>query len=192
MLPSSRYLIFLISFFVFIAVAPAFQMQPVGTEYDRKLAKLDESKAEKLLVTIVDRGSKIFVDPVHEEITHRICGCNDNWEDKATCAKKVFSSKALIDGTRWNDNPPFRVEEGFQLPNGKTIKSTCVNETIKLPRKSDCWKAIFEASSEKAGKKFFPAETECFLIEAILAICSSFTLWHQEWEIEQKIQNYRF
>lgn len=150
-----KFLICLISFFAFTLPAPAFQMQPVGTEYDRKLAQLDGSKAERRLAKIVDRGVKIFLEPVHEEITQRIYGCNENWEDKPNCAKQNFAPKAVIDGARWNDNPPFMVKPDFLLPNGEPIKSTCVNETIKLPRKSDCWLDVFRASSGMAQRRFF-------------------------------------
>ncbi len=151
----SRLLICLISFFVFTSWAPAFQMQPIGTEYDRRLAQLDESKTEQHLAKIVDRGVKIFLEPVHEEITQRIYGCNDDSEDTPTCAKQNFAPKPVIDGTRWNDNPPFMVKSGFLLPNGEPIKSKCVNETIKLPRKSDCWLNVFNTSSETAQRRFF-------------------------------------
>jgi len=140
---------------VFTLPARAFQIQPVGTEYDRKLAQLDESKAERLLAKIVDRGAAKFLEPVHEEITQRIYGCNDNWEDKPNCARQYFAPKPVIDGTRWNDNPPFMMKHDFLLPNGKAIRSTCANETIKLPRKSDCWLDIFKASSEMARTRFF-------------------------------------
>jgi hypothetical protein len=147
---------------VFISPASAFQTQPVGTEYDRKLAQLDQSGAERLLAKIVDRGVKIFLEPVHEEITQRIYGCEDNWkdkpdrwEDKPNCAKQNFAPKPVIDGTRWNDNPPFMVKHDFLLPNGKAVRSTCANETIKLPRKSDCWVEIFKTSSGMARTRFF-------------------------------------
>ena len=145
----------IISLLFLISSASAFQIQPVGTEYDQKLAQLDESKAERLLAKIADRGAAIFLEPVHEEITQRIYGCNDNWGDKASCAKKQFAPKAVIDGARWNDNPPFMVKEKFILPNGKEIKSTCANETIKLPRKLDCWVDVFKASSEMVPKRYF-------------------------------------
>ena len=62
-----RSLIFSLLFL--ISSASAFQIQPVGTEYDQKLAQLDESKAERLLAKIADRGAAIFLEPVHEEIT---------------------------------------------------------------------------------------------------------------------------
>jgi hypothetical protein len=130
-------------------------MQPVGTEYDRKLAQLDQSGAERLLARIVDRGVGKFLEPVHEEITQRIYGCNDNWEDEPNCAKQNFAPKPVIDGTRWNDNPPFMVKSDFLLPNGKAIRTKCVNETIKLPRKSDCWWDVFKTSSEMAQRRFF-------------------------------------
>ncbi len=155
MLNVSKFLICLISFFVFTSPAPAFQMQPVGTKYDRDLAQLDESKTERLLAKIVDRGVPKFLEPVHEEITQRIYGCNDNGEDKPSCAKQNFAPKPVIDGTRWNDNPPFMVKSGFLLPNGEPIRSGCVNETIKLPRKSDCWRSVFNTSSEMAQRRFF-------------------------------------
>lgn len=151
----SKLLVCLISFFVFAFPASAFQMQPVGTEYDRKLAQLDETKVERLLVKIVDRGAGKFLEPVHEEITQRIYECNDNWGDKTNCAKQQFAPKAVIDGARWNDNPPFMVKENFLLPNGEKIRSTCINETIKLPRKSDCWEDIFKSSSQMASKRYF-------------------------------------
>jgi hypothetical protein len=149
------HLVFLISFFGLTSSAPAFQMQPVGTEYDRALAQLDESKAERLLTKLADKGVEMFLEPVHEEITQRIYGCNEAWGDKTICAKKQFAPKAVIDGARWNDNPPFMVKEKFILPNGKEIKSACVNETIKLPRKSDCWVDIFKASAETVPNKYF-------------------------------------
>jgi hypothetical protein len=149
------HLVCLISFFVITSAVPAFQMQPIGTEYDRELAQLDESKAERLLIKLADKGVEMFLEPVHEEITQRIYGCNDIWGDKTSCAKKQFALKAVIDGARWNDNPPFMVKEKFILPDGKEIKSTCVNETIKLPRKSDCWGDVFRASNETVPRKYF-------------------------------------
>ncbi|MCX5849128.1 MAG: hypothetical protein NTW65_06735 [Deltaproteobacteria bacterium] len=162
MILPSKFLICLISFLVFTSSALAFQTQPVGTEYDRYLAEMSTSKVERKLATIVERGVKIFVEPIHEEITQRIYRCEDNlkdkpyeWKDKPNCAKQNFAPKAVIDGTRWNDNPPFSVEPEFILPNGEKIESDCVKETIKLPRKFTCWKKVFETSSEKARIKFF-------------------------------------
>ena len=159
----TKLLIPLIFFSALASPASAFEMQPVGTEYDRKLAQLDESGAERLLAKIVDRGVPIFLAPVHEEITQRIYGCNDDWGDKPNCAKQNFAPKAVIDGARWNDNPPFMVKDGFLLPNGKTVSSRCVNETIKLPRKSDCWLEVFRSSSEKAQTRFFTSRTGVIL-----------------------------
>lgn len=145
----------LISFFVFTSPAPAFQMQPVGTKYDRKLAQLDEDGAERVLAELADKGVAKFLEPVHEEITQRIYGCSDHWNDKATCAKQKFAPKAVIDGARWNDNPPFMMNDKFILPNGELIRTRCVDETIKLPRKSDCWVEVFRTSSEMSGRRFF-------------------------------------
>lgn len=166
----SKFLFCLITVLVFTSPASAFQTQPVGTEYDRKLAQLDQSGAERLLAKIADRGVKIFIEPVHEEITQRIYGCEDNlkdkpdkWEDKPNCAKQYFAPNPVIDGTRWNDNPPFMVKPDFLLPNGKAIRSTCANETIKLPRKSDCWVEIFKSSSGMAQRKFFTNRTGVLL-----------------------------
>lgn len=151
----SKLLVCMISFFVFVLPAPAFQMQPVGTKYDRKLARLDESAAEQLLEKIVDKGAPRFVEPVHEEITQRVYECNGGWNDKPSCANKKIAPAAVIDGARWNDNPPFMVKENFLLPNGEKISSACVNETIKLPRKSDCWANVFNTSDQMAFKRYF-------------------------------------
>jgi len=157
---NSVVLIFLL---VFTSSASAFQMQPIGTEYDRQLAQLDESKAERLLAKIADRGAKIFLEPVHEEITQRVYGCKDDWGDESSCAKQRFAPDAVVDGVRWNDNPPFMVKEKFILPDGKEIKSTCVNETIKLPRKSDCWVDIFRTSGEAVHKRYFTSRNGVML-----------------------------
>lgn len=148
-------LICLIFFLVITSAAPAFQMQPVGTDYDRRLAQLDEDSAERLLAELADKGVAKFLEPVHEEITQRIYGCSDNWKDKATCAKQKFAPKAVVDGARWNDNPPFMVRDRFLLANGESIKERCVNETIKLPRKSDCWVKVFRTSSGMTDRRFF-------------------------------------
>jgi len=162
MLQLSMFLICFVSFLVFTSPASAFQTQPIGTEYDRKLAQLDQSGVERRLARMVDKGAPIFVEPVHEEITQRVYGCEDNlkdkpdeWQDKPNCAKQNFAPKAVIDGTRWNDNPPFMVKPDFLLPNGKAIGSSCANETIKLPRKSDCWYDVFKTSSKMAQRRFF-------------------------------------
>lgn len=163
MRPGTKLLVYLIVFLVFTLPAPAFQMQPVGTEYDRKLAQLDESKTERLLSKLADDGVEKFLEPVHEEITQRIYGCSEDWGDKPTCAKKQFAPKAAIDGARWNDNPPFMVKERFILPNGKEIRSTCVNETIKLPRKSDCWLDVFRGSNEMVPRKYFTSRNGVML-----------------------------
>ena len=163
MLHPTNFLICLISFLVLTSPAPGFEIQPVGTEYDRKIAQVDESRAEQLLVTIVDKGAPNFLAPVHEEITQRIYGCNENWEDKPKCAKRNFAPKPVIDGARWNDNPPFMVKDGFLLPNGEKIGSRCVEETIKLPRKSDCWLEVYRTSSEMATRRFFTNRTGVML-----------------------------
>jgi hypothetical protein len=99
----SGHLVCFISFLVFTCPLLAFQMQPVGTEYDRQLARLDESEAERILTKIADRGARKFLEPVHEEITQRIYGCNEDWGDKPRCAKEQFAPNAVIDGARWND-----------------------------------------------------------------------------------------
>jgi hypothetical protein len=148
MLLLSRLLLCLLSFFVLTLPSSAFQMQPVGTEYDRKLAKLDESKAERLLEKIVDRGAPKFFEPVHEEITQRIYECNENWGDKPSCAKQKLAPQAVIDGARWNDNPPFMVNNDFTLPNGKRIESKpsqknrssiIAQPSCTIPRKLSAW-----------------------------------------------------
>lgn len=163
MLPRSTFLIGFISFLVFPWPAPAFEMQPVGTEYDRQMARLDESRIEQFFTTLVDRGAPNFLAPVHEEITQRIYGCDEPWGDKPNCARKNFAPPAVIDGARWNDNPPFMVKDGFQLPNGEAIDARCANETIKLPRKSDCWLKVFKSSNERAQTRFFTNRTGVML-----------------------------
>lgn len=85
-----------------------------------------------------------FTEPVHEEITNRIYGCNG---DFAVCggASATFAPASVLAGVRWNDDPPFRLSPGHATKAG--CKSA---ETIRFETQPSCWVRLFK-DAEKGG-----------------------------------------
>jgi len=83
----------------------------------------------------------------HEELTHRTFGCVAEVENRG-CAWPTAETKAplaAIVGVRWNDNPPFVLEDGQSIPG-------CRGTTIKLPAlQPDCWLKIFLDGKKRAA-----------------------------------------
>lgn len=142
--------------------AEASKLQPLGTALDLQLAKLSVTQSERRLAGLSSQGVQWFSSPVHEEATHRAFGCNAPFESRS-CAQASSAPAAVLDGVRWNDNPPFQLAPGFTLPNGDVIAARCVGETIKLPRRSDCWLTVFRASDEYSKRRYFNYRTGVML-----------------------------
>ncbi|MBL8311206.1 MAG: hypothetical protein JNL19_12330 [Burkholderiales bacterium] len=86
----------------------------------------------------------------HEELTHRIFGCESDAEQRA-CAPSTnvgqFAPLPVLVGVRWNDNPPFQLEDD-QRPKG------CRGTTVKLPvLQPDCWLTVFSQGKKDAAAK---------------------------------------
>lgn len=86
----------------------------------------------------------------HEELTHRAFGCDADAEQRA-CASSAnvgkFAPLAVLVGVRWNDNPPFQLEDD-QRPSG------CRGTTVKLPvLQADCWLTVFSQGKKDAAAK---------------------------------------
>lgn len=83
----------------------------------------------------------------HEEITHRTFGCLAEAESR-DCIFPTGVAKAplaAIVGVRWNDNPPFQLEDGQSIPG-------CRGTTIKLPAlQPDCWIKVFLDGKKRAA-----------------------------------------
>lgn len=82
-------------------------------------------------------GIRKFGEPVHEEITNRILGCEG---DADFCGDPDIEPKNayVLAGVRWNDDPPFRFESGHGNFGG------CEPEkTIRLVTFPVCWGNVF-------------------------------------------------
>lgn len=83
----------------------------------------------------------------HEELTHRSFGCVAEAENR-DCIFPTGDAKAplaAIVGVRWNDNPPFQLEDGQSIPG-------CRGTSIKLPAlQPDCWIKVFLDGKKRAA-----------------------------------------
>src|SRR5262245_8831357 len=97
-----------------------------------------------MVAWVAVKGVLHFAEPVHEEITNRIYGCD---EDKSICGdpETEFAGPVVQAGVRWNDDPPFRLEEqSYQ-------HSSCkVSETIRFTTQPRCWYEIFKYAKRRA------------------------------------------
>ena len=131
--------------FALADTSAAFDLSPKGTKYDQAAVKAWSSWLDGILSRLADKGLKKFKEPVHEEITHRIFGCN--YEGSAICGKvdaPDFASPYVIAGVRWNDDPPFQMNDdqarglGCKLsyPDGRRM-------TIRFITQPECWARLF-------------------------------------------------
>jgi len=91
----------------------AFQIGPLGTKHEERLT----NETNSTLARIAGSLGVLIKTPVHEEITHLGKWCHVQQADLATdtyCSGRDvgFSSPYVIYGVRWNDLPPFRLEQG--------------------------------------------------------------------------------
>lgn len=153
-------IVFTILMIAATAPALAFNLKPEATDLDGKLRSL----ATSWWIKVTDEATAYVIDhftnPVHEEITHRIFGCEGN-RDACSSPKKPhnFASDAVIAGVRWNDNPPFELEAG-----GKGL-AECRGKTIRLPNFSECWVKLFKDAKKRAKQgEVFDANSGAVLL----------------------------
>lgn len=121
-----------------------YDLSPQGTALEHSIARKYYSWWEGTLAKLAEKGLPHFKHPVHEEITHRIFGCNG---DADVCGNPDvgFASPYVIAGVRWNDDPPFRLEQ--DEGRGTSCK---VTETIRFTTQPKCWAELFFDAKEKA------------------------------------------
>ncbi len=107
----------------------------------------------------------------HEELTHRSFGCASDAESRICMLPTSASARAplaALVGVRWNDNPPFVLEDGQTL-------SGCRGTTIKLPAlQPDCWLKVFLDGQRRAsvradgspGEQFNSANRSALLLRS--------------------------
>lgn len=142
-----------------LAVAAAMSVQFSATAFAFKLktesAGVEDRKANlqsKWSWSAITRTGVSFVldnfwkELNHEELTHRTFGCVAVAEARDCVSPKgePRAPLAAIVGVRWNDNPPFVLEDGQSLPG-------CRGTTVKLPAlQPDCWLKVFQDGKKRA------------------------------------------
>lgn len=127
-----------------IAEVDAHKLSPTGTAEERQLSSIRGSWLSNLGRWATYWGVVTFGDPVHEEITNRIYGC-----DGLICGD-IDSSRApgaVLAGVRWNDDPPFRISA--TQGRGTTCKTV---QTIRFQTQPYCWYQLFSDAEKNAAK----------------------------------------
>ena len=88
-----------------------FDLDPKGTRFDRAAVKKWSSFLDNLLTKVATLGLEKYKESVHEEITHRIYGCNHETATICGDPDGEFATPYIVAGVRWNDDPPFQVNE---------------------------------------------------------------------------------
>lgn len=126
------------------ARADAFKLAPHGSRVELAVAERYAGWFERVVLSIARDGIDLFTSPIHEEMTQRAFGCDG---PKKECARSDadFASPYVIAGVRWNDDPPFRLEEGAE------DQGRCkVAETIRFSTQPRCWVHLFRRAERRA------------------------------------------
>jgi len=121
------------------------KLRPEGTVIEQKLAEREAGYWERRTIKAALAAIQLVGEPVHEEITNRILGCEG---DSAICGDPQIEpdNAYVLAGVRWNDDPPFRLgAEYAKLPG-------CVpDSTIRLVTFPLCWASVFKDGSKRAA-----------------------------------------
>lgn len=124
--------------------AAAWKLSPSGTEQERKVSALTAGRWERAVQSLARSGIYRFTEPVHEEITQKVYGCEGDGEACAS-GDMLYASPYVIAGVRWNDDPPFRLDIG------EGTKTDCkTSETIRVTTQPLCWVQLFQDAERHA------------------------------------------
>lgn len=145
--------LFLLSSLLLVgADAVAHKLATQSTPDERRLAGITSSRwtsAERLLA---QWSVQAFTEPVHEEITNRLYGCNG---DACAGSQATTAPATVLAGVRWNDDPPFR------LSPGQAASTSCkTRETVRFETQPLCWVYLFRDAQVGAagGKRYGPGD----------------------------------
>lgn len=127
----------------------AYQIHPNKTRNDSRLANLAGVWA-RVSNRASDRLLGIFKAPVHEAIAQAAFGCLN--DDPMKCADDSLASPAVLWGVRWNDDPPFQMNQG---------RAHCkYQQTIRANTQPLCWYELFSNAEKRAaaGDAFGPGD----------------------------------
>lgn len=151
---------FLASCLLITGDALAFKLYPHATSTENRVSYLEQRWLGTFLDGVARWIIEHFTSPVHEEITHRIWGCED-LEAEGCLAPLPHGSHApaaVLFGVQWNDNPP------FSLTATKT-KDCPKYTTIRLPNYSKCWYTLFKNASKRAElSEYFDHRSDAALL----------------------------
>lgn len=137
---------------VLAAPAGAHKLATQSTPEERRLAGITSGSWSGVERLLARWSVSAFTEPVHEEITNRIYGCNGD-----VCAGSVATAAPVpvLAGVRWNDDPPFRMSP----QQARGIKCN-TRETIRFETQPSCWVGLFmDANSGAAkGRKYGPGD----------------------------------
>ncbi|MGP1679133.1 MAG: hypothetical protein ACTS6J_18505, partial [Burkholderiales bacterium] len=122
----------------------AYKLRPTGTEDESRVVRLEGGTPAWLKSKTARWALDHFTNPVHQELTNRIWGCNAVFSEQGACVSWGGRVMPLIYGVQWNDNPPFAITA--------TSDEHCrVSETIRLPdRQPECWLRLFYDAEQKS------------------------------------------
>jgi hypothetical protein len=124
-----------------IDTALAWNIQPVPSQKDRKLARYDPV-AKMLKKHVTEKLVVHFTSAQHEEIAHRIFGC-EGQDCRILQAGQKSAPPAVLAGSRWNDTPPFTLL--------KTSTEFCpVDKVITIMNYPECWGTLFRDARKQA------------------------------------------
>lgn len=133
------------------APAWAHKLATHSTAEERRLAGIGSSSWIILERQVAQWSMVAFTEPVHEEITNRIYGCNGD------CAGRdaLDAPGPVLAGVRWNDDPPFRMTA--KQARGMRCKT---DQTIRFETQPLCWGSLFADANKgaAAGKRYGPGD----------------------------------
>ncbi len=130
-----------------VHMALAWNIQPVPSKTDREMRKF-EPWNKKLKKHLTEELTEQFAIPQHEEIAHRIFGCEGDDCSSPEPGQKSAPPTVLA-GSRWNDTPPFTLL--------KTRTPLCpVGRVITISNYPECWGILFKDAQKQAeaGRKY--------------------------------------
>lgn len=123
----------------------AYKLAPQSPQEVRKLNGVTASYWKGVEQAIASFSLDAFTEPVHEEVTNRIYGCDGGELCEGAEAANVPPS--VLAGVRWNDDPPFR------LSKGQARGLRCViGDTVRFETQPVCWGSLFRDASKGAAK----------------------------------------
>lgn len=135
-----------------IGPALAHKLATQSTAEERRLAGITSGTMASVERMLARLSVSAFTEPVHEEITNRIYGCNGD-----ICSGSVATAAPVpvLAGIRWNDDPPFRMS--LQQARGISCKT---RETIRFETQPSCWVGLFLDANKgaAAGKVYGPGD----------------------------------